>query len=418
MKKTIIMMALAALVIGSFSRCTVEPMPVEMQPAFQYSDEYYAALRAYKESDHAIAYIFFGDYGTPYSPAFRFAGIPDSVDVVNLWGGFPKPGTLDYQEMHQMRKLKGTKVVACKIIRLAPSNTNYYSQSWAKQAKIPSFMAPYTATYEAQYRANYETVYQETYERLIAEGKSEEAARAEADQTAADAAAPAAESAAMTAGINALRADMNAHPSRTLVSGSEEGGDAVYEYPEWCEFAADYLLMEVWQNDIDGYDLDWEPEGDALDGNRFETFLQYLSQYLGPLSDDPSKLLIIDRNTSCRSYGQYAKYSNYWIHQKYGGTGGASATTDNDYPLTDDPSLGGWVNSQIIVCENVGDTWTTGGMIERFAAFNPSRGGRKGGFAAFHGQRDYNTTESGADKDMPYGHIRRAIQIQNPAVIK
>jgi hypothetical protein len=38
------------------------------------------------------------------------------------------------------------------------------------------------------------------------------------------------------------------------------------------------------------------------------------------------------------------------------------------------------------------------------------------GFAAFHGQRDYNTTESGANKDMPYGHIRRAIQIQNPAV--
>ena len=415
MKKAIIALALAALAIGSFSRCTVEPMPMDLQPAYQYTDDYYAALRAFKESDHAISYIFFGDYGTPYSPAFRFMGIPDSVDVVNLWGGFPKPGTLDHMEMNKMRKLKGTKVVACKIIRLAPSNTNYFAQSWAKQAKIPVFMDAYDATYGVQYDANYETVYESTYARLISEGKSEADAAAEAASTAADAAAPAAESAAMAAGITALRADMNAHPVRTLVSGSEQDGTAEYEYPEWCVFAADHLLMEVWENDLDGYDLDWEPEGDALDGDRFLTFLQYLAQYIGPMSEDPSKLLIIDRNTRFMNGPQYAKYCNYWIHQKYGGTGGASMTTDNDYPLTDDPSTG-WVNSQIIVCENVGDTWTTGGRVEEFAAFNPSAGGRKGGFAAFHGQRDYNTTESGANKDMPYGHIRRAIQIQNPAV--
>lgn len=416
MKKYIITLALAALSIGTFSRCTVEPVPFDLQPAFQYTDDYYAALRAYKESDHAIAYIFFGDYGTPYSPAFRFMGIPDSVDVVNLWGGVPKDGSLDLEEMHQMQRLKGTKVVSCKIIRLAPSNANYYSQSWAKQAKIPSFMNAYTAAYESAYDANYDAVYQSTYEAAIEAEKTAEEAAAEAAATAADAAAPAAESAGMSAGITALRADMSAHPSRTLVSGTEEGGDAVYEYPDWCVLSADYLLREVWENGLDGYDLDWEPEGDALDGDRFLTFVQYLSQYLGPLSDDPSKLLIIDRNTACRSYGQYAKYSNYWIHQKYGGTGGASRTTDSDYPLTDDPSTGGWINSQVIVCENIGDTWTTGGRIEEFAAFNPSVGGRKGGFAAFHGQRDYNTTESGANKATPYGHIRRAIQIQNPSV--
>ena len=415
MKKITIILAAAVLALVSLRSCNVEPQPFDLQPAYKYTDAYYEALRAYKQSDHAIAYIFFGDYGTPYSPAFRFAGIPDSVDVVNLWGGFPKKGTLDYDEMHAMRKLKGTKVVACKIIRLAPSNVNYYSQSWAKQAKIPVFMNAYNATYGTQYDANYTAVYESTYQTLIDAEKSPEDAAKEAAESAADAAAAAAETAALSAGITALRANMMANPTRTLVSGSEEDGDAVYEYPEWCVFAADYLLMEVWENDIDGYDLDWEPEGDALDGDRFLTFLQYLAQYLGPLSDDPSKLLIIDRNTRFMNGPQYAKYCNYWIHQKYGGTGGASRTTDSDYPLTDDPSTG-WVNSQIIVCENVGDTWTTGGRIEEFAAFNPSQGGRKGGFAAFHGQRDYNTTESGADKDMPYGHIRRAIQIQNPSV--
>ncbi len=415
MKKTMISLAVTALALSCFDACVVEPMPMELQPALQYTDDYYANLRAYKESDHAISYIFFGDYGTPYSPAFRFAGIPDSVDVVNLWGGFPKPGTLDYKEMHEMRKIKGTKVVACKIIRLAPSNVNYYAQSWAKEAQIPSFMNAYTPAYKTAYQNSYDEVYDLTYQSLVDGGVSAEEAAAKAEQTALDAAAPAAETAAMAAGIAALRTDLQTNSSRTLVSGSEENGDAVYEYPDWCVFAADYLLMEVWENDIDGYDLDWEPEGDALDGEAFLTFLQYLAQYIGPLSEDPSKLLIIDRNTRFMNGPQYAKYCNYWIHQKYGGTGGASRTTDSDYPLTDDPTTG-WTNSQIIVCENVGDTWTTGGRIEEFAAFNPSRGGRKGGFAAFHGQRDYNTTESGANKGTPYGHIRRAIQIQNPAV--
>ncbi len=417
MKKTIKTLALAALALSCFDSCVVEPMPMDMQPALQYTDDYYANLRAFKKSDHAISYIFFGDYGTPYSPAFRFMGIPDSVDVVNLWGGIPKPGTLDRMEMDQMRKLKGTKVVACKIIRLAPSNVNYYSQSWAKEAKIPSFMNAYTPTFEKAYQTSYDEVYNTTYNRLVGEGKSESEAAAEANQTAADAATPSAESTAMAAGIAALRADMQTNSTRVLVSGTDGEEDAVYEYPDWCVFAADHLLMEVWANDLDGYDLDWEPEGDALDGTPFLTFLQYLGQYIGPMSEDPEKLLIVDRNTRFMNGPQFAKYCNYWIHQKYGGTGGASATSDYDYPLTDDPTTG-WTNSQILVCENVGDMWTTGGRIEEYAAFNPSRGGRKGGFAAFHGQRDYNTVESGADKGTPYGHIRRAIQIQNPAVTK
>ena len=60
----------------------------------------------------------------------------------------------------------------------------------------------------------------------------------------------------------------------------------------------------------------------------------------------------------------------------------------------------------------------TGGVMEQIAAFQPSRGGRKGGFGAFHNQRDYAITAVGGDKETPYGHLRRAIQLQNPAVTK
>lgn len=410
MKKTLIYLASAVVAFLGFSACSTEPEALDLQPAYKYSDEYYKALRAYKKSDHSIAYIFFGDYGTPYSPAFRFAGIPDSVDVVNLWGGIPKNAS-DKKEMYEMRDKKGTKIVACKIVRLAPSNSSYYSYSWAKEAEIPSFMTAYKTAYDRSYATNYAS----NYATFIANGASEEQAASDAH----DAANAAAETSGYSSGIAALRSDISANPRRTLISGSEADGTAVYEYPEWCVFAADYLLMEVWTNDLDGYDLDWEPEGDALDGNAFYTFVQYLAQYIGPKSEDPETLLIVDRNTGYSSYNNTVlpQLCNYWIHQKYGGTGGASRTTDSDYPLRDDPSLG-WTNSQIIVTENIGDTWDTGGVLEQYGSFQPSRGGRKGGFAAFHGQRDYNTTESGANKATPYGHLRKAIQLQNPAVTR
>ena len=33
-------------------------------------------------------------------------------------------------------------------------------------------------------------------------------------------------------------------------------------------------------------------------------------------------------------------------------------------------------------------------------------------------QRDYHTEDSGSNNKIPYGHLRRAIQLQNPAVTK
>lgn len=393
MKRNIITLLSTTAVILGVSSCDfgITPEALDLQPAYKYTDAYYEALREYKASDHSIAYIFFGDYGTPYSCAFRFSAIPDSMDVVNLWGGVPKKGSLDWEEMHEMRRLKGTKVVCCKITRL----TNY-NATWGKDAAIPSFMNGYPEGAEG-YSAAFDRIYAEQ----IAAGADPDAATATA------------ETQALVIGRTCLKADMNAHPLRTL----KEGSETEYEYPEWCRYAAQPLLDEVFDNDLDGYDLDYEPEGDPLDGDKFYTFVQYMAEFLGPKSPNPNTLLIVDRNSSCKSYQRLAEYCNYWIYQKYGGTGGASATTDNDYTLTDDPSTG-WINSQIIVTENVGDTWDTGGRVLQHAAFQPSKGGRKGGFACFHGQRDYNTTESGSNKAEPYGTIRKGIQLQNPAVIK
>ena len=103
---------------------------------------YYENLRAWKKAafdekglaTRSISYIFFADYG---SMAFRFADIPDSVDVINLWGGVPKMGSLDYLEMKACQEVKGMKLVGCRITRLMENN------SWVMEAEVPSFMNAY-----------------------------------------------------------------------------------------------------------------------------------------------------------------------------------------------------------------------------------------------------------------------------------
>lgn len=378
MNKSSILLA-AALVFGAVFSCT-KPEALDLQPAYQYTDAYYEALRAYKKSDHSICYLWFADYGVPTSPAYRFAGIPDSVDVVSLWGGIPKEGTLDRKEMYEMREKKGTKIVGVKIIRLAHTT---YLPGWARDIEIPTYMNGYGDN--VGYLETYETTY---------------AARIEAGDSEAVAAA-AAESAAHLAGTKALIADMNANPSRTLKEGSTEENPE-WVYPEWCVLAAESIMDEVREHNLDGYDLDFEPEGDALDGAKMTTFLQYLSQYLGPASPNPETILAVDGSQPPTGTEELC---TYWIAQSYGQT-----LSDSRF------NKAGWKNSQLIFTENIGDYWDNGGNMLQQAAFQPSTGGRKGGFGAFHGQRDYNTTDSGADKDTPYGHLRRAIQLQNPAV--
>ncbi len=381
MTRHIIIPAMAVLAAASLSSC-VKNEPLNLQPEYKYTEEYYEALRAYKESDHSICYLWFADYGVPTSLAYRFAGIPDSVDVVSLWGGIPKEGSLDRKEMYEMREKKGTKLVAVKIIRLAHTS---YNPTWAYEIQIPTYMNGYKD------KKGYNDTYKEVYDQQIAEGATEAVAAA------------AAKSAGQSAGTLALIADMQDNSSRTLKEGSTEENPE-WVYPEWCVYAGNSLVKEVTDNDLDGYDLDYEPEGDALSGQCMATFLQYLSQFLGPKSQNPHTILAVDGNQPPTGTEELC---TYWIAQSYGST-----LSNGNF------NRSGWKNSQLIFTENIGDYWSTGGNMEQQAAFQPSTGGRKGGFGAFHGQRDYNTTDSGADKATPYGHLRRAIQLQNPAVNK
>ena len=142
MKKTLYILMGAALVLASCEKVQeVKSLEIERTSGIHQAEAwsefiqgtgtvntigdeaYYQNLRDWKKAafdadgitTRSISYIFFADYG---SMAFRFADIPDSVDVINLWGGCPKKGSLDYQEMKACQEIKGMKVVGCRITRI------------------------------------------------------------------------------------------------------------------------------------------------------------------------------------------------------------------------------------------------------------------------------------------------------------
>lgn len=325
MKKITTCILLSALCWG-FAACDTDYEPLELQLPYQYDEQYYINLRDYKStmSERSLCFVWFTDYENPSSPGNRFSVLPDSVDICSLWGGYPKPGTIAYEEMWEMRRRKGTILVAPTIIRIMEDK-------------------------------NYENF-----------GLTEE--------------------------------DM-------IDQKTTLDPDGVY--PDWCILYGNHLLQQMWDNGIDGLDLDYEPEAEAeqkygIYEERMTLFVQYLGQFIGPMGADPTKLLIIDGH---KPPVECEPYINYYIVQNYGG--------HSCY------SVGGYPWEKCVYTENIGKYWIDGGGLLDQAAYQPSEG-YKGGFGAFYVQRDYHTSDSGADKDkqMPYGYLRRAIQLQNPAVTK
>jgi hypothetical protein len=323
--KTKIYIFLTSLFVSAiiFCSCDTYPEAEQLLKPKTYDDQYYANLRAFKKSDHQISYGWYSDYSQTYSPGQHFLGLPDSIDIISLWGGIPTPSTnpIAYDEMRFVQKVKGTRMLSVKIIRMQ-------SETWT-----------------------------------------------------------------------------------TLDSAG------IIQY-------GDTLLSSVFKNDLDGLDLDYEPEGDYLTGNNLTILVKYLGQFLGPMSVNPEKLLVIDYY-STRPPADVEPYINYLVNQAYtqGTTTNSAANLQSRYNL-----VASWCPPEkFIVTENIGDWWPNGGSpfteadgntltpegnrmysLEGMARWNPSQG-KKGGWGAFYFIRDYNL-------DPPYKFMRRCIQIVNPAV--
>ena len=126
---------LLALALFVYSACDMEIESLELHKPFEYDEQYYENLRAYKESDHCIFFGWFaayaplegvGGYKDPASWGERILGLPDSVDIISFWMGVPgnDPNDPDsyapiaYADWKFVREKKGTRFVATTITRI------------------------------------------------------------------------------------------------------------------------------------------------------------------------------------------------------------------------------------------------------------------------------------------------------------
>ncbi|UII27681.1 glycoside hydrolase family 18 [Fulvivirga maritima] len=328
--------------------CDTEVEPLSIQNMKTYDEQYFENLRAYKESDHVISFVWYAAYAPlegvegykdPASWGERIKGLPDSLDICSLWMGIPNndPESNDYapvayEDMRYAQETLGTRFVAPTITRMN--------------------------------------------------------------------------------GVITLRDGTE----YDLAANHTDEGIAVY---------GQYLVDQVLDSDIDGVDLDYEPEGDWLQGEEFTKLVEYVGQYFGPQGQYPDKLLIVD------FYSQYPDpetdpYVDFYIRQAYTQSftehsaarlqsyyDQISWTAPEKFIVTE--NFGSWAEdggSPFIEAD--GNTLTTDGSrmysLEGMARWNPVEG-QKGGFGAFYIGRSYKNNTG-----IPYYHIRRSIQIVNPAI--
>lgn len=187
----------------------------------------------------------------------------------------------------------------------------------------------------------------------------------------------------------------------------------------------DYLVQMVLENDLDGLDLDYEPEGDWIAGDNFRKMVEHIGQFLGPKSSNPETYLIVDYYSQ-QPPAAVEPYINYLVNQAYtqgSATSNSGANLQSRYNL-----VASWCPpGKFVVTENLGNWWENGGSpftevdgntltsdgkqmfsLEGMSRWNPTQG-QKGGWGGFYFDRDYNNYP-------PYGNVRHSIQVANPSV--
>lgn len=123
MKTTFFKSVLSATIFcAAFAACEsaldIEPKYKENYLSSEKTPEYYQNLREYKKSDHAITFGWFGNWnGVGASLSNCMAGIPDSVDVISMWGGWRTPTAKHIEDLRYVQQVKGTKALVVFIVQ-------------------------------------------------------------------------------------------------------------------------------------------------------------------------------------------------------------------------------------------------------------------------------------------------------------
>lgn len=113
------LLAVAAAVV--LPACT-DTERIDVQPLKTYDEQYYQNVRDFKKTDHEVSFAYYeawspiegvDGYKDPASWGERIKGLPDSIDIVNLWMGIPTPEThpIAYSDMRWVQANLGTRFV-------------------------------------------------------------------------------------------------------------------------------------------------------------------------------------------------------------------------------------------------------------------------------------------------------------------
>lgn len=97
---------------------------IDLQKPVPKPDSYYEALRAYKASDHQIAFGWFGHWDPDKpSPSNSFKSVPDSMDILSLWGwGLDTAPVTEAKraDIAYMQDVLGTRITATLLLQWLP----------------------------------------------------------------------------------------------------------------------------------------------------------------------------------------------------------------------------------------------------------------------------------------------------------
>lgn len=121
MKFNILKALIPAVAVFAVTGCSdwTTPEPKEFdKPLTEITkdDAYYEALRAYKKSDHSVAFGWYSEWGEGGAATTNMLqAVPDSMDIISLWNNAhltpTKKADLDF-----VTKVKGTKVLICSFV--------------------------------------------------------------------------------------------------------------------------------------------------------------------------------------------------------------------------------------------------------------------------------------------------------------
>lgn len=124
MKLNFAKIIIVALSLLSFAACSkwTTPEAENFDSSLTETDKnaaYYENLRAFKASDHKVAFGWLDGWDVvpgSASMAASLSFVPDSMDIISIWSGADKLNAAKLEDLRYTTQVKGTKVLICSFV--------------------------------------------------------------------------------------------------------------------------------------------------------------------------------------------------------------------------------------------------------------------------------------------------------------